>query len=176
MRWVLPTRKATVQRHAESVLRSLTEAKACVPMLWHVEAVSVLVAEERRGSIGAAQILAFFDNVADLDIDTDTRAAGVSDRLIMLAREHKLSGYDAAYLELALRLGLPLATADADLGKAAVKAGVKLYPGGAKAQRGAVAPAASKKAERTLQGLRSAFFHFRVTHGSLAPRRKRHFL
>jgi predicted nucleic acid-binding protein len=44
-----------------------------------------------------------------------------------LARRHKLSAYDASYLELAIRLGVPLATLDVDLQKAAKKAGVKRF-------------------------------------------------
>jgi predicted nucleic acid-binding protein len=48
--------------------------------------------------------------------------------LLPLAREHKLSAYDAAYLDLAIREGLPLATLDKGLKRAAVKAGVSIYP------------------------------------------------
>ena len=44
-----------------------------------------------------------------------------------LARRYQLSAYDAAYLELALRTGLPLATLDADLAKAATSAGVPMF-------------------------------------------------
>jgi predicted nucleic acid-binding protein len=62
----------------------------------------------------------------NIAVDDETAARALSDTL-NLARRYKLSAYDATYLELALRAGLPLATLDADLLKAAGKAGVKRY-------------------------------------------------
>jgi predicted nucleic acid-binding protein len=62
----------------------------------------------------------------DIDVDPATFAQALSDTL-QLARRYKLSSYDASYLELALRLGMPLATLDEDLQKAAKKAGVKRF-------------------------------------------------
>ena len=62
----------------------------------------------------------------DIEVDTATFAHALSDTL-QLARRYKLSAYDASYLELALRLGIPLATLDEDLQKAAKKAGVKKF-------------------------------------------------
>ncbi len=58
--------------------------------------------------------------------DPETMARALGDTL-NLARRYRLSAYDAAYLELALRLGLPLATLDADLVKAATTAGLPLF-------------------------------------------------
>ena len=62
----------------------------------------------------------------DIDVDSATFAQALPDTL-QLARRYKLSSYDASYLELALRLGMPLATLDEDLQKAAKKAGVKKF-------------------------------------------------
>ena len=71
---------------------------------------------------------AFLEMLEDVDIEVDaaTFAHALSDTL-QLARRYKLSSYDASYLELALRLGLPLATLDEDLQRAAKKAGVKKF-------------------------------------------------
>lgn len=62
----------------------------------------------------------------DIEVDAATSAHALSGTL-QLARRYKLSAYDASYLELALRLGMPLATLDEDLQKATKKAGVKKF-------------------------------------------------
>jgi len=71
---------------------------------------------------------AFLEMLEDVEIEVDTAtfAHALSDTL-QLARRYKLSAYDASYLELALQLGLPLATLDEDLQKAAKKAGIKKF-------------------------------------------------
>ena len=67
----------------------------------------------------------------DIEADTATFHHALSATL-QLARRYKLSAYDASYLELALRQGIPIATLDVDLQKAARKAGVKRFDGNAK--------------------------------------------
>ncbi|MEO7622939.1 MAG: type II toxin-antitoxin system VapC family toxin, partial [Gallionella sp.] len=62
----------------------------------------------------------------DIEVDTSTFAHALSDTL-QLARRYKLSAYDASYLELALRKGVPLATLDVDLLIATKKVGVKKF-------------------------------------------------
>ena len=79
-----------------------------------------LVTEARSGAF-----LEMLEGV-DIEVDAATFAHAFSDTL-QLARRYKLSSYDTSYLELALRLGLPLATLDEDLQKAAKKAGVKQF-------------------------------------------------
>jgi predicted nucleic acid-binding protein len=75
-----------------------------------------------------ARSSAFLEMLAGVDIEADsaTFAQALSDTL-QLARRYKLSSYDASYLELALRLGAPLAMLDEDLQKAAKKAGIKRF-------------------------------------------------
>jgi predicted nucleic acid-binding protein len=63
---------------------------------------------------------------ADIEVDPATFTHALSDTL-QLARRYTLSAYDASYLELALRLGISLATLDVDLQAAAKKAGVKKF-------------------------------------------------
>lgn len=128
MRWLLGSQKKTDRKYAELVLQSLVEANAVVPHLWHIEAVSVLLTAEKRGGLEAAEVERFIAQLENLPIDVDHLTAHQAfSRTLSLSRAYKLSGHDSAYLELAIREGLPLATLDKDLRKAAVKADVGIY-------------------------------------------------
>jgi predicted nucleic acid-binding protein len=86
---------------------------------------NTLVVAERRGRINRAAAAAFLDLLAALPIVVDPESATHAwAGVITLAREPHLSAYDAAYLELALRRGLPLATRDQRLASAAETLGV----------------------------------------------------
>lgn len=128
MRWLLATDKEVDQQYAESVLMSLNSAQALVPQIWQLEAANVLLSAEKRGQLDAPSVEAFISHLSSLPITTDYHTyQQVFSRTMSLARAYRLSSYDAAYLELALREGLPLATLDQDLRKAAVKAGLQIY-------------------------------------------------
>jgi predicted nucleic acid-binding protein len=128
MRWLLASEKVADQNYAEAVLKTLTDADARVPNLWHLEAANVLLAAEKNGNIDAGTAEAFIAHLDSLPLQVDSLTAQQAfNRTLALARAYKLSTYDAAYLELALREGLPLATLDKDLIKAAKKANVQLY-------------------------------------------------
>ena len=100
-----------------------------MPSLWLWEVGNVLVQAERKGRITSAAIRTFLGLLETLPIRIDqvTTATAWHDTLA-LARSHRLTTYDAAYLELALRLGLPLASRDQALNAAASKEGVSLLP------------------------------------------------
>jgi predicted nucleic acid-binding protein len=100
-----------------------------VPGLWWFEVRNILIVNERRRRITESDTATFLLRLSRLRI----RADRVPDEngVLRLARAHRLSVYDAAYLELAQREGLPLATLDADLRKAAAGEGVALVSGGA---------------------------------------------
>lgn len=102
-------------------------AEAWVPALWHLELGNVLVGAQRRKRIDQAGIEAFFGTLKTyrilIDDETMTRAWS---KTIDLTMQYKLSTYGAAYLELALRRNLPLATLDEALIAAATAAGVPL--------------------------------------------------
>jgi predicted nucleic acid-binding protein len=125
MYWLLADGRPADVTYAESVLDALAAQRAIVPSLWALEAANVLAKAESRGVITEARSQAFIALLERLDIVTDTATPtrALNDTL-HLARRFKLSAYDAAYLELALRQGLPLATLDDALAKAAKKAGV----------------------------------------------------
>jgi len=111
---------------AELLGRLATES-ALVPTWWFVEVANVLAIAERKSRIAAAQSIAFISDLDKLDIQSDDDGPGRAfAHLLPLCREHQLTSYDAVYLDLALRRGLPLATLDQQLRKAAKKMGVKL--------------------------------------------------
>ncbi|PCJ44688.1 MAG: VapC toxin family PIN domain ribonuclease [Moraxellaceae bacterium] len=128
MRWHLESNKASDQRYSESVLLSMASARAIVPNLWHLEASNVLLGAEKRGETTAGEVECFIVQLESLPIHVDSMTATQSfSRTIALARAYKLSSYDAAYLELAIREGLPIATLDKTLLKAAKKADAGIY-------------------------------------------------
>ena len=97
---------------------------AVVPCLWWFEVRNILVVNERRGRISESDTAAFLLNLSRLRVRLDRLPE--ADAVVRLARTHRLSVYDAAYLELAQREGLPLAALDADLRRAAAKEGIAL--------------------------------------------------
>lgn len=128
MRWLLESPKAPDQKYAEKVLKSLSEQDAVVPNLWHLEACNVIIGAEKRGEITVGESEKFITQLENLPIHVDTMSANQAfSRTINLARTYKLSSYDACYLELAVREGLPIATLDKALRKAAKKADVGLF-------------------------------------------------
>jgi predicted nucleic acid-binding protein len=103
---------------------------AVVPSLWHLEVGNVLLQAVRRGRITPAELQSRIEALAELPIAADEDTARRAWREVLsLARAERLTTYDAAYLELASRRGLPLATKDADLRAAAQRLGVPLLPG-----------------------------------------------
>ena len=111
----------------DKLLARLATETALVPSWWFVEVTNVLALAERRGRDHLAQSGAFIADLATLDIEQDDEAPGRSfTHLLPICRKHKLTSYDAMYLDLAVRRDLPLATLDLDLRKAAKSAGVTL--------------------------------------------------
>ena len=103
--------------------RMRTDA-ARVPALWWFELRNTLIVNERRGRLAEADTALFLREISRLPITVD-HAPGEAE-VLMLARQHRLTVYDASYLELARREGVPLATLDGDLRGAAKAAKVPL--------------------------------------------------
>ncbi|HKS76341.1 MAG TPA: type II toxin-antitoxin system VapC family toxin [Terriglobales bacterium] len=105
-----------------ALLKRLATETAIVPGWWFIEVANVLAMAERKGRISATQSDAFARDISALRIERDD---GAPDRafhqILALCRSHRLTSYDAIYLDLALRSSLPLATLDDDLRKAAKK-------------------------------------------------------
>jgi predicted nucleic acid-binding protein len=112
-----------------ALLDLVAEDGAMAPQLWPVEALNGLLTAERRGRIDADLHRRLAGFLADLPISIDDETASRTwTTTARLAELHGLTAYDATYLELALRLGLPLATRDTALIAAARTAGVALLP------------------------------------------------
>ena len=100
---------------------------AIAPSFWPHEVLNALLAGERRRRISAALTKTFLNDLALLPIELEqSPATTVFDRIQSLSRDHGLTAYDAAYLDLSLDSGLPLATLDEDLCRACRKAGAGL--------------------------------------------------
>jgi predicted nucleic acid-binding protein len=112
--------------YARMVLGMLRGANVVVPAIWPLEIANALVVAERRHRLKLTETSRFLSLIEGLDIvvDPGTSARAFGETL-SLARRHGLSAYDAAYLELAVRDALPLATLDEDLKNAARKLGLK---------------------------------------------------
>lgn len=102
---------------AQAALVRLEAEEALVPHVWHVEVRSALLAAERRRRLGPDEVDDCLRRVRELPVRTD--AAPDVDTAFSLARGHRMSLYDALYLELALRVDVPLATLDHALSAAA---------------------------------------------------------
>ena len=105
---------------AWALLDRLRTAPAHVPALWALEIGNILLGAERRRRITQARAVEFLGILDELDIRVDPDMPGRAFRDVLpLAREQRLTTYDASYLELAMRLGLPLASKDTALIRAA---------------------------------------------------------
>ncbi|MCY4386383.1 MAG: type II toxin-antitoxin system VapC family toxin [Desulfurellaceae bacterium] len=105
------------------------DRNAIVPNLWRLELGNTLTQAERRGRITAAQLATALELVRGLPITTDAETDNRAFREILnLARTTSLTTYDASYLELAMRHGVPLATLDKALIRAARGVAVKTLP------------------------------------------------
>lgn len=109
------------------ILEILPGEGAHVPALWELEVANTLLVAERKQRLSQADSLYFLELLAALPIERDQLPQHQSfQKILPLAREHALSSYDTAYLELAMRKNLPLATDDLSLKKAANRCGVKV--------------------------------------------------
>jgi predicted nucleic acid-binding protein len=101
--------------------------KIVVPAHWPLEVANGLLIARRHGRVTASQISEFIEDLAAFSIRFELPSSPAQwPAILALAEQHRLTAYDAAYLELAKRTGLPLATLDGDLLKAARAEGVAI--------------------------------------------------
>jgi predicted nucleic acid-binding protein len=114
---------------SRALLDRFENEQAAVPSLWHLELANALALGERNRRITPARTSEFIALIVGLPIVVDEQTPNRAlSAVLELARSERLSAYDASYLELAMRRGIPLATKDDDLAKAARRAGVMLLP------------------------------------------------
>lgn len=128
MRWFFEDGSPQDLAYADTILAAIKDQGAIVPVTWGLEVANVLSRAEAKSAVKAARTDAFLEMLEGLNIKPDAATFENSfTGTLRLARKYKLSSYDASYLELAIRLNIPLATLDEDLQKAAKKAGVKKF-------------------------------------------------
>jgi len=114
--------------YADVVLDALEGRTMLVPTIWPLEIVNALQVGERRKRIRRPDSQRFVELLKGLNIFLDTQPwADTISNVLPLAREHNLSAYDAAYLDLAVRQAAPLATLDAGLKKATFAAHIEIF-------------------------------------------------
>lgn len=112
----------------DAVLDSLAESIAVVPTVWPLEIGNALVVAERGGYLDQAASVRFLNLLRQLSIQVEQESPQrMFGEILLLAREQQLSTYDASYLDLAMRSGLPLASQDSALLQAAGRCGVENY-------------------------------------------------
>lgn len=130
--WLLSDAGQKDRVYAAKVLEAMKspDCHVAVPVTWSLEIANVIARAEAKRLLSEAQSEAFLEMLSctrvRMDDATGPRALGET---LHLARRYRLSSYDASYLDLALRSGLPIATLDAGLAKAAHKAGVQRFAG-----------------------------------------------
>lgn len=125
MAWCFEDEKG---RYSIEVLKSLAENEAVAPAVWPLEVGNALAVAERRKRLGEADVARFLSILSGLPITcVQEQPERMLREILHLAREQSLSTYDASYLDLAMRSGLPLATADEALLRAAARCGVMRY-------------------------------------------------
>ena len=121
--WVFPDEATEA---TDRLLESLLERQAYAPGLWPIEVANAFLAATRRGRLDASRWPWIRHSLDALPIAVEpVDPARVGSAVLELAHDRKISVYDAMYLELALRMRLPLATLDRRLAEEALAAGVE---------------------------------------------------
>ncbi|MCX7314313.1 MAG: type II toxin-antitoxin system VapC family toxin [Alphaproteobacteria bacterium] len=122
--WFMPDED---EPNARELRTLVTDSGAVVPMLWPIEMGNIFVMAVRSGRISASDRAAAIAALGELpiEIDSETLTMIWTDTMV-LADQHRLTVYDACYLDLAHRRHLPLATRDKELRAAARKLGVPI--------------------------------------------------
>jgi predicted nucleic acid-binding protein len=121
--WCFPDEQTLMSMNVLDRLKS--GEQALVPAFWPLEVLNTLLVGERKGRITAEQTRAFFDALRVLKPTLDYASLEqVTGPVQIICRDHRLTPYDALYVELALRSGCPLATLDHPQKQAATDLGV----------------------------------------------------
>ena len=114
----------------DALRKSLLKDYAIAPVLWPIEVGNVLLVATRRGRITSDDWSSIRTDLAALPIEVEQASDDrVLESVVPIAHQYEISVYDAMYLEIALRLGLPLATLDRKLAAASSRAGVVVVAG-----------------------------------------------
>ena len=122
--------KDETSQYADHILDRLEDSTGFVPSIWPLEVSNVLLVAERKKRISEAGSIRFIALLSELPIIVEQEPPErMIKEIFSLARKHKLSSYDASYLDLAMRKGLPIATLDKNLLAAAKRSKVPTLSG-----------------------------------------------
>jgi len=122
--------KDETNQYADAILDCLSEATAFVPSIWPLEVVNLLLVAERRKRLSEADSVRFITLLSQLPIIVEhERPERMMKDLLALARSNNLSSYDASYLDLSMRKGIPIATLDPRLITASKKTNIPILMG-----------------------------------------------
>lgn len=128
MRWLFKDGTEADLLYAEQVLEALKEGSAVVPGVWWLEVSNVIVRAEAQQLLPETQSRKSLDTLRKIPITVDSSPVEqLWEQTLHLARKFHVSAYDAAYLELAIRQNIVLATLDADLARAARQSKTQLF-------------------------------------------------
>jgi len=122
--------KDETNQYTDAILDRLENVTAYVPAIWPLEVGNVLLTAERKKRLSASDSYRFIAllNALPIIVEQEPPERMLSE-ILNLAREHKLSSYDASYLDLAIRKRLPFASTDGHLINAAKRCGVSILKG-----------------------------------------------
>ena len=125
LKWFLEDESG--RAYSLAILKAITDDYCpAVPWLWYYEIANTILIQVRRKRIAFEKAVVYLNIIDEMLIDIDPPDSSAILQLPQLARTHHLTGYDAAFLELAMRLQLPLATGDQALVRAAADAKVRI--------------------------------------------------
>jgi len=124
--WFFPDERTNF---TDTALDVAANEECWVPSLWRLEFSNALLVAERRRRLTRAERLQMLDEASRLRLRVDAHVHDLR-QISSLASQHGLSAYDAAYLELAMRLGVPMITLDKDLAAAGTTAGLTVHAPG----------------------------------------------
>ncbi len=114
--------------YCDAVLESLADGEAFVPGMWPLEVGNVLLVAERKKRFTEASVVRFLELVSGLPLTVEQETPErMLKEIVSIAREQGISTYDASYIDLAMRLGLPMSTLDASMRKAARRLEIPSY-------------------------------------------------
>ena len=122
--------KDETNQYADAILDRLSDATAFVPSIWPLEVVNVLLVAERKKRLSEADSVRFITLLSQLPIIVEhERPERMMKDLLALARSNNLSSYDASYLDLSMRKGIPISTLDTRLITASKKTNIPILMG-----------------------------------------------
>jgi len=122
--------KDETSEYTDAVLNKLEYSTAFVPSIWPLEVGNVLLVAERNKRLRQADSIRFIALLSELPIIVEPESPDrMMNEIVSIARAYDLSTYDASYLDLAMRKGIPIATLDKGLLRAAKKSNVPVIKG-----------------------------------------------